>query len=62
MLGSTPIIYCRTVRLNLARECLLATAADSVTEAAHRCGFDHLSKFSQYYKEHFGETPQVTKK
>lgn len=64
LLGTTPIIYCRTIRLNLARKRLIAAAAadSTVTEIAYACGFEHLSKFSQYYKEYFGERPQETKK
>lgn len=60
--GVTPMIYLRNVRLDNARLVLKQSDAGdtSVTGVAMDCGFNHLSKFAQAYKERFGELPSET--
>lgn len=61
-IGMTPLQYLREVRLERARDDLLAGAPDdtSVTEIAYRWGFAHLARFAGYYKHRFGELPRET--
>ena len=48
-------------RLHRAHEKLLkARLADSVTNIALDCGFNHLGRFSQLYRKRFGERPSET--
>lgn len=62
-LGTTPTSYIRTLRLDMARRRLMSASeeGESITEIAYSCGFEHLSKFSQHYKELFDESPMETK-
>ena len=57
---TTPMALLRAVRLEQAREKLLAGDADSVTDAAGACGVTHLSRFAREYRRRFGETPSET--
>ncbi len=61
---TTPTAYLREQRLERAREMLRRAAQDSIsiTDVALACGFRHLSKFAQYYRHRFGETPMATKR
>lgn len=57
----TPGAYLRQIRLTKVREALMnAESQTSVTDVALTFGFFHLSRFSQYYKQHFGESPKDT--
>lgn len=48
-------------RLQIARELLSKPSSDiNVTEAAFRCGFNHLGRFAADYKRLFDETPRQT--
>ena len=60
--GITPSLYLRTLRLNLAREALLAPCAGrvTVTEVATRFGFRELGRFALNYRTMFGEAPSET--
>jgi len=59
--GLCPQEWLRVERLNQARMDLLNAQQDtSVTQTATRWGFFHLSRFSQYYRELFGEKPSET--
>jgi AraC-like DNA-binding protein len=60
--GVTPMVYLRNVRLDNARLVLKQQGVGnvSVTEVALDCGFNHLSKFAQAYKERFGALPSGT--
>jgi len=60
--GVTPMAYLRNVRLDNARLMLTQKGAGDVlvTDVALDCGFNHLSKFAQAYKERFGELPSET--
>jgi AraC family ethanolamine operon transcriptional activator len=59
-LNLNPIAYLRAVRLNHVRREL--RLGDSVTSAATKWGFWHLSGFAQDYRSMFGELPSVTAK
>ncbi|MEJ2865236.1 AraC family transcriptional regulator [Actinomycetospora flava] len=60
-LGTTPMAYLRTRRLEAAREDLLtAEPGDGVTEIALRHGFSHLGRFAAAYRVRFGEAPSTT--
>lgn len=61
-LGSTPSQMLREARLRRAHE-LLAEGdprTASVSDIAQRCGFGHLGRFSQAYRQHFGYPPSQT--
>jgi AraC-like DNA-binding protein len=50
--------YLRDRRLDHARDRLTGgDRAPTVAEAALEAGFTHLGRFSQVYRERFGETP-----
>lgn len=60
-LGTNPVAYLRTLRLNAARRELRQGADQvSVQEVASRWGFWHLSRFSSEYRAMFGERPSQT--
>ena len=62
--NTTPMLYLKNHRLDLARRQLRegADTGVSVTEVALACGFTHLSKFARDYLERFGERPSMTLK
>ncbi|MFJ6415945.1 AraC family transcriptional regulator [Paeniglutamicibacter sp. NPDC091659] len=60
--GSTPSRMLREARLQRAH-LMLGEAdphLDSVTSIAERCGFGHLGRFAQAYRQHFGMAPSQT--
>jgi AraC-like DNA-binding protein len=60
---TTPMAHLKELRLEKARQALLAgQAADAaqVTSVALDCGFSHLGRFAASYRERFGETPSTT--
>jgi AraC-like DNA-binding protein len=57
--GTTPMAYLRSVRLDRVHEELQAGAV-GVTETAHRWGFTHLGRFTSAYREKFGVLPSAT--
>lgn len=62
VLNTTPVIYMRNIRLHKVRAELQQTP-DKVMSIAHvatRWGFWHMSLFSRYYRELFGECPSDT--
>ncbi|TXC83699.1 helix-turn-helix domain-containing protein [Paraburkholderia azotifigens] len=59
-LNLNPIAYLRAVRLNHVRREL--RLGESVTTAATKWGFWHLSSFAHDYRVMFGELPSVTAK
>lgn len=61
-LDATPSQLLREARLRRAHEMLRAANpyTDSVTEIAERCGFGHLGRFAQAYRQHFGFPPSHT--
>lgn len=61
VLGTTPVKYLRTLRLNSVRRALRqAPAGASIQDIASHWGFWHLSQFAQDYKRLFGELPSHT--
>ena len=57
----SPMQYLRDVRLELAHRQLRAPeAASTVASIALDCGFVHLGRFAQTYRERFGQTPSAT--
>lgn len=59
--GLCPQEWLRIERLNRVRADLLnAQTNTSVTQTATRWGFFHFGRFSQYYRELFGERPSET--
>lgn len=62
-LAMTPMQRLKEIRLERAREDLLAARSDaSVTTVAMTWGFTHLGKFSNEYRTRFGELPSETLK
>lgn len=59
--GLPPLGYFRRLRFGAAREALLASSGDSVTEIAAQFGFAHLGRFSSDYRRCFGELPSTTR-
>ncbi|MBD8704326.1 helix-turn-helix domain-containing protein [Frigoribacterium sp. CFBP 13712] len=61
-LGSSPTTYLRHVRLDRARQDLLAAdpGSDFVAGIARRWGFGNLGRFSAAYAARFGEYPRDT--
>lgn len=63
-LGSSPSRVHTYVRLHEARRLLVRSrgrARDSVTSTATRCGFYHLSRFTEQYRRLFHERPSETR-
>ena len=61
VLGTTPVKYLRTLRLNNVRRALRKAPPDTtIQDVASHWGFWHLSQFSQDYKHLFGELPSTT--
>jgi AraC-like DNA-binding protein len=58
--GQTPLELVAARRLEAVRSTLAAGAVSTVTEAAVRCGFSHLGRFSIIYRRAFGESPSDT--
>jgi len=59
--GMTPGRWFMNARLNGALRDLVAAAPnDTVSGVAFKWGFRHLSRFSQYYRDAFGESPSDT--
>ena len=60
----SPLAYLKCKRLEAARRDLLDAdpKITSVTDIATTWGFFHLSRFAQYYQNHFGELPSETLK
>jgi AraC-like DNA-binding protein len=61
-LDTTPMAFLRHVRLERAHLELRAAdpATTTVAAVAHRWGFNHLSRFSQTYREMYGRPPAAT--
>lgn len=62
VLGITPVAYMRNVRLHRIRAELQSTPhlVRYIASVAAKWGFWHMSLFSRYYRELFGETPLET--
>jgi len=61
--GVSPMQHLRRMRLGKARKLLIAAGPTlTVTEVAQRLRFYHAGRFSQQYRQAFGETPSETLK
>ncbi|SNR79619.1 transcriptional regulator, AraC family [Methylobacillus rhizosphaerae] len=62
VLGITPVTYMRNVRLHRVRAELQFSPQQitSIANVAAKWGFWHMSLFSRYYRELFGECPNET--
>ncbi|MCP4318219.1 MAG: AraC family transcriptional regulator [Hyphomicrobiales bacterium] len=60
----SPTRYLRTIRLNQVRRMLLSASLSdqSIGDLAARGGFWNWSRFSQSYKDQFGELPSETRR
>ena len=60
--GVTPHEWARCLALHRVRDQLQQTDAAkfSVEGIAHDCGFRHMGRFAQYYRDLFGELPSTT--
>lgn len=59
--GMSPTAYLRALRLDRARQDLLARPDGvSISEIAHRWGFHHLGRFADHYRRRFGVLPSDT--
>ena len=64
LFGYTPQLLLRLLKLNLVHHELYESNVreSTVLEVANKWGFNHLGRFSGYYKVLFGEIPSVTLK
>lgn len=61
VLGTTPVKYLRSLRLNGVRRALRAAGPnETIQDIASHWGFWHLSQFAQDYKKLFGELPSAS--
>lgn len=62
-LGLSPNTYLRNIKLNRIRRALMSPTnkSRSIGDIAADHGVWHLSRFAQYYKEHFHELPSQTR-
>ena len=61
--GMTPARWFMTARLNGAlRDLLTCDEASTISTIAMKWGFVHMSRFAQYYRKAFGESPNETLK
>lgn len=59
--NTTPMKFLQDVRLREAHRCLSDPQCNcSITEVALNCGFTQLGRFSQQYRDRFGELPSDT--
>ncbi len=56
-IGSTPLEYLTTMRMNYAKALLRQEPFTSVEEVAEKCGYSDSFYFSRLFKKHFGESP-----
>lgn len=60
--GCSPMMLVRRMRLDAARADLERTPAQDLTKLSLRFGFEHQSRFAQYYHDAFGELPSDTRR
>jgi AraC-like DNA-binding protein len=57
LLSMTPKQYLENYRLHKAVQIIRSGTTNSIAEAANACGFRHLGRFAQSFKQVFGELP-----
>ena len=63
IVGQTPIVFIRTLRLKRARQLMEADPQLPVSQVAYQVGFNNPKIFSRYFAEEFGCKPsEYTKK
>ena len=61
--GLTPVEYIRLTRLNRARKKIKTSEIElSIADIAYDCGLSHPSRFSDYYRQIYGESPSETRR
>lgn len=60
--GTSPMGYLRDRRLDRARAAILRRPAARITDIAAECGFTHLGRFAEHYRDRFGESPSQTQR
>ena len=55
--GLAPAAFIRSIRLNFARDLILARQYQTVAEIAHAAGFASVGHFAKLYRSEFGQTP-----
>ena len=60
--GTTPMRYLRDRRLDRARAAIRRQPGAHITDIAAECGFTHLGRFAEQYRERFGESPSQTQR
>lgn len=60
--GTTPMRFLRDRRLERARAELLRRPGARLTDIAIECGFTHLGRFAQHYRERYGEPPSRSRR
>ena len=60
VIGMAPLNYIRLIRLNAARKLILDAPREEIQGIASEAGFNHLGRFSGYYKDFYGELPSMT--
>jgi AraC-like DNA-binding protein len=60
--GCAPMALVRRMRLLAVRQSLEADPGQDLTQLSLRYGFDHQGRFSQYYRQEFGEVPSATRR
>ncbi|WP_338759969.1 helix-turn-helix domain-containing protein [Massilia sp. METH4] len=59
VLGISPVVYLRRLRLNAIRRTLLEDGARGIGRVAAEWGIDNFSQFSSDYKKLFGKSPSA---
>jgi AraC-like DNA-binding protein len=57
VLGMTPKQYLENYRLHQVKQIIYSGEANSIAEAASACGFRHLGRFAQSFRQAFGMLP-----
>jgi AraC-like DNA-binding protein/tetratricopeptide (TPR) repeat protein len=61
ILGTTPLMYLRLIRLSAAHDLLLEPDSGSVSDIAVQVGYTHLGRFAADFRRRFGQLPSATR-
>jgi len=59
LLGTTPNLYVRNIRLRIAYEILNEGGATKVSEVAYKVGFNRVDYFSKLFEIKYGVRPKI---